>query len=156
MSLWTPDGEHSVPREAPRAEPTVEPDDDPLAGLTDEQREQAMAMAAEMEEVRQQLASVPAAVVIANHAMGLYELAAIHLSTQPPNFPEAQVAIDLDEAPSYFAAGRPVGGERWAEEPAGGPAARPGGARRGALPAEPGCGRLPGDRPGPAGRLAGW
>ncbi len=51
-------------------------------------------MAAEMDAVRQQLASVPAAVVIANHAMGLYELAAIHLSAQPPNFPEAQVAID--------------------------------------------------------------
>ncbi len=26
--------------------------------------------------------------------MGLYELAAIHLSADPPNFPEAQVAID--------------------------------------------------------------
>jgi hypothetical protein len=47
-----------------------------------------------MDEVRQQLASVPAAVVVANHAMGLYELAAIHLSSQPPNFAEAQVAID--------------------------------------------------------------
>jgi hypothetical protein len=53
-----------------------------------------MAMAAEMEEVRRQLSSVPAAVVVANHAMGLYELAAIHLSSQPPNFGEAQVAID--------------------------------------------------------------
>ena len=51
-------------------------------------------MAAEMDEVRQQLASVPASVVVANHAMGLYELAAIHLSSQPPNFAEAQVAID--------------------------------------------------------------
>jgi hypothetical protein len=53
-----------------------------------------MAMAAEMDQVRQQLASVPAAVVVANHAMGLYELAAIHLSSEPPNFSEAQVAID--------------------------------------------------------------
>ena len=32
--------------------------------------------------------------VVANHAMGLYELAAIHLSSQPPNFAEAQIAID--------------------------------------------------------------
>ena len=53
-----------------------------------------MAMAAEMDAVRQQLASVPAAVVVANHAMGLYELAAIHLSADPPAFGEAQVAID--------------------------------------------------------------
>jgi hypothetical protein len=92
MSLWTPDGEHRVEREHERD--LDEPDDDPLAGLSPEEREQAMAMAAEMQEVRQQLASVPASVVVANHAMGMYELAAIHLSSQPPNFVEAQVAID--------------------------------------------------------------
>jgi hypothetical protein len=90
MSLWTPEGEHRVERD----EPADEPHDDPLAGLSPEEQEQAMAMAAEMNEVRQQLASVPASVVVANHAMGMYELAAIHLSSQPPNFTEAQVAID--------------------------------------------------------------
>jgi len=98
MSLWTPDGEHRVEREGPTAEddagPDLDPAADPLAGLSPEEREQAAAMAAEMEEVRRQLASVPAAVVIANHVMGMYELAAIHLSSQPPNFTEAQVAID--------------------------------------------------------------
>ena len=31
---------------------------------------------------------------MANHAMGCYELAAIHLSAQPPKFAEAQLAID--------------------------------------------------------------
>jgi hypothetical protein len=51
-------------------------------------------MAQEMEQVRRELASVPAAVVVANHAMGLYELAAIHLSSDPPSFKEAQLAID--------------------------------------------------------------
>jgi hypothetical protein len=90
MSLWTPDGEHRVERE----EAEVEPQEDPLAGLSPEEREQAVAMAAEMDEVRRQLASVPASMVVANHAMGLYELAAIHLSSQPPDFVEAQVAID--------------------------------------------------------------
>lgn len=98
MSLWTPDGEHRVEdeRRAPSGPPPEAglDDGDPLAGLTPEQREQAMAMAAEMDEVRRQLASVPAAVVVSNHAMGLYELAAIHLSADPPNFPEAQLAID--------------------------------------------------------------
>ncbi len=89
MSLWTPDGERRVGREEPAG-----PEDDPLAGLSPEQREQALAMAEEMEEVRRQLAEAPAAVVVANHAMGLYELAAIHLSNQPPNFAEAQLAID--------------------------------------------------------------
>src|SRR6476619_4369427 len=78
MSLWTPEGEHPVPRDsgpsAPEPEAAAAPADDPLEGLSDEQREAAMAMAAEMEEVRRQLSSVPAAVVVANHAMGLYEL----------------------------------------------------------------------------------
>jgi len=99
MSLWTPDGEHRVERESASVEDEdVSADfvsgDDPLAGLSPEEREQALAMAQEMDEVRRQLASVPAAVVVANHAMGLYELAAIHLSSQPPAFSEAQVAID--------------------------------------------------------------
>ena len=101
MSLWTPDGEHRVERDAPGAGPAEQDTsaefvsgEDPLAGLSPEEREQALAMAQEMDEVRRQLASVPAAVVVANHAMGLYELAAIHLSAQPPAFGEAQVAID--------------------------------------------------------------
>jgi hypothetical protein len=98
MSLWTPGGEHPVDREpaSPNADEPVE--DDPLAGLTPEERERAMAMAAEMDDVRRQLASVPAAVVVANHAMGLYELAAIHLSSDPPNFREGQLAIDAMSA----------------------------------------------------------
>ena len=101
MSLWTPEGEHRIERDAPGAEPAGNDTstefvsgEDPLAGLSPEEREQALAMAQEMDEVRRQLASVPAAVVVANHAMGMYELAAIHLSSQPPAFEEAQVAID--------------------------------------------------------------
>lgn len=51
-------------------------------------------MAAQMQQVREQLSQVPAAVVVANHAMGCYELAAIHLSNQPPRIEEARLAID--------------------------------------------------------------
>src|SRR3954454_25229466 len=98
MSLWTPDGEHRVEREDPSVEDDVSADfvsgDDPLAGMSPEEREQALAMAQEMDEVRRQLASVPAAVVVANHAMGLYELAAIHLSSQPPDLVQAALSID--------------------------------------------------------------
>ena len=47
-----------------------------------------------MAEVRRQLAEVPAAVVVANHAMGLYELAAIHLSASPPDLVQAALSID--------------------------------------------------------------
>jgi hypothetical protein len=95
MTLWTPDGEHPVDRDRPEPAPEApRPQADPLAGLSAEEREQALAMAQEMEQVRRELASVPAAVVVANHAMGLYELAAIHLSSDPPSFKEAQLAID--------------------------------------------------------------
>ena len=51
-------------------------------------------MAQEMADVQRQMAEAPAAVVIANHAMGIYELATIHLRQQPPNLAEAKVAID--------------------------------------------------------------
>ena len=47
-----------------------------------------------MEELRQQLLATPASVVIANHAFGLFELAALHLSQQPPNLEQAKLAID--------------------------------------------------------------
>lgn len=47
-----------------------------------------------MQAVRQQLGSVPAEVVVTNHVMGLYELAAIHLSTVPADLRQAALAID--------------------------------------------------------------
>jgi len=49
---------------------------------------------AELDDARRRLADVPAAQVVANHAMGLFELGAIHLSRQPPDLAEASVAID--------------------------------------------------------------
>ncbi len=45
-------------------------------------------------ETRRRLAETPAEVVVANHAMGLYELGAIHLSADPPNLSGARLAID--------------------------------------------------------------
>lgn len=47
-----------------------------------------------LNEVRDQLLQYPAEGVVANHAIGLYELGAIHLSAQPPNLAEAALAID--------------------------------------------------------------
>lgn len=47
-----------------------------------------------LREARARLAEVPAEHVVANHVMGLYELAAIHLSAEPPSLPEAALAID--------------------------------------------------------------
>jgi hypothetical protein len=47
-----------------------------------------------LDEVRRRLAEVPAEQVVANHVMGLYELAAIHLSAAPPRLGDAALAID--------------------------------------------------------------
>lgn len=47
-----------------------------------------------LDDVKAQLASIPADVVVSNHAMGLYELAAIHLSAAPPHLADAALAID--------------------------------------------------------------
>lgn len=96
MSLWTPGGEHPVDKGGEPGESTVPTAGQPGMGqrLSPEQEAEAHQIAAEMQAVRDQLSQVPAAVVIANHAMGCYELAAIHLSSQPPNFAEAQLAID--------------------------------------------------------------
>lgn len=60
-------------------------------GAIDETIDESMEALA---EARRRLAEVPAEVVIVNHAMGLYELAAIHLSSAPANLDQAAVSID--------------------------------------------------------------
>lgn len=127
-TLWTPGGEIPVDRKPPssdadRPEPT---DPGPVEGaeaggaeaartagaevdlddLSPEEREQAEQMIREMAEARARLLSAPAAAVVANHGMGLYELAALHLTQQPPNFSEAVVAIDALGAVTAALAGR--------------------------------------------------
>lgn len=47
-----------------------------------------------MNDARERLAGVPAEVVVTNHVMGLYELAAIHLSASPPDLHQSVLAID--------------------------------------------------------------
>jgi hypothetical protein len=90
MSLWTPGGEHPVDRDrAPDGGSDDLPDD-----LSPEEQEQLAAMQAQMEQVQAQLLAAPAAVVVVNHAMGLYELAALHLMQPQPKLAEASVAID--------------------------------------------------------------
>lgn len=102
MTLWTPGGEHE-----PRPEPAAtgpggpEPED-----LSPEDRARLEAMQAEMAEVREQLLAAPAAVVVANHAMGIYELAAIHLTADTPQLAEASLAIDALAALVEGLAGR--------------------------------------------------
>lgn len=56
--------------------------------------DQAVELEAAMAEARARLAEVPAEVVVVNHLMGLYELAAIHLSSETPDLVSATIAID--------------------------------------------------------------
>jgi len=94
MSLWTPGGEHT-PGSGGDGSPPADGDAAPdLGDLTDEERARLEAMQSELAEVRQQLLQAPASVVVANHAMGIYELAAIHLTAQEPKLAEAVLAID--------------------------------------------------------------
>lgn len=47
-----------------------------------------------LNEAKQRLAQAPVDVVVANHAMGLFELGAIHLSSEPPDLGSSALAID--------------------------------------------------------------
>ena len=104
-TLWTPGGEVPVGDRRSDAGPASHETSAADAGaaaheefdldsLSPEEREQAEQYIRELAESRERLKAVPASVVVANHAMGLYELAALHLSNQPPNFAEGAVAID--------------------------------------------------------------
>ncbi len=79
-SIWTPGGERPVERE--RIDESPE--------LTAEQQE----LLAELQEAREQLAQTPASVGVANHAIGLFQLAALHLDREAPNLDDARLAID--------------------------------------------------------------
>ena len=63
-------------------------------------------MERELAAMQEEVASTPAAVVIANHAVGLFQLAAIHLNQRPPNLGEGRMAIDAMGALVEGMAGR--------------------------------------------------
>jgi hypothetical protein len=71
---------------------------------------------ADFEAMREQLLEAPVEVVIANHAMGIWELAALHLSAKPPQLAQAQLAIDALTAMVDGLHGRLGDAERTLEE----------------------------------------
>lgn len=98
-SLWTPGGEHPVNDRPPTgsgADPSgpgpgpSRPAPPAPAAAPGQQDEAAVAI----EELRRQLTESPPEVVVANHAYGMFELAAIYLSQQPPLLDSARLAID--------------------------------------------------------------
>jgi hypothetical protein len=93
-SLWTPGGERPIRREPDASEPSGESGGRGPVGPGGDTEPTPDEMRAEMAELQEQLARTPANVVIANHAFGLFELAALHLSQQPPQLDQARLAID--------------------------------------------------------------
>ncbi|MEM8903669.1 MAG: hypothetical protein AAGA17_09490 [Actinomycetota bacterium] len=99
-SIWTPGGEVPVGddgNDRGRGPATPPPDDVPeeLLGPDGEvDPDLYRQMQEQMAAAREQLLETPAAVVVANHVMGLYELGALHLTSEPPNLQEAALAID--------------------------------------------------------------
>jgi hypothetical protein len=87
-TIWTPSGEHEP--EPDVSEPEIsEPE------MSEEAYE-------ELVRTRAELAAVPVADIVANHAVGLWQLAILHLTPDPgpdgsptePRLPEASLAID--------------------------------------------------------------
>ena len=91
-SFWTPSGEHEVPNEDNGGGPF----DPQVSGVGDSEidPETAAAMEQQLREAQEQLLSVPAGQIVANHVIGLFELAALHLRVDPPNLDEARLPID--------------------------------------------------------------
>lgn len=108
MSLWTPSGEHEVPRDKPsaggeRGTPNVgqstgagAPPEGAtsLEDLSPEQRAQVEEMARQMDEARARMLQAPSGAVIGQQALQFYELAALYLSQDPPRLDDASAAID--------------------------------------------------------------
>ncbi|MGI8752710.1 MAG: hypothetical protein ACR2MN_10440 [Acidimicrobiales bacterium] len=104
-TLWTPDGERPIRREPASTNPPPSSESapppgapagsaPPPPGAPAEGEPDEAEVRARMAELSEQMAHTPAAVIIANHAYGLFELAALHLSRQPPQLNEARTAID--------------------------------------------------------------
>ena len=93
-SLWTPSGEHVPDDEAGAADgPGASPGASPSTQATPEDAE----LAEELRRVRAELAATPVADIVANHAVGLWQLAVLHLTPEEgetANLAEAALAID--------------------------------------------------------------
>lgn len=106
-SLWTPEGEHRVPRgdgvaapggaAEPHARRPAEPTGPPVSAPPPDEPGAAPdreALAEEIAAIEKELASAPARDVVANHCYGLFQLGALHLGQSPPRLDDARLAID--------------------------------------------------------------
>jgi hypothetical protein len=97
-SLWTPSGEHQPP------DPDAGAPQVGAAGEVEPEREPTPEEVEALREVHARLVATPAEDVIANHALGIWQLALVHLGVITPpdvdgtpaaaNLPAAGLAID--------------------------------------------------------------
>jgi hypothetical protein len=90
-SLWTPSGEHE-PATSSDEEAAVAGGARPVPGGTDAGDVDEATVREELRRVRAELAGTPVADLVANHAIGLWQLAVLHLT------PDEDAPIRLDEA----------------------------------------------------------
>jgi len=98
--LWTPSGEHVPEPEPGSATGSGAPGDDLLEdgfedGFDDEELDPEVAE--ELRRVRAEIAATPVEDLVARHAVGLWELAVLHLSPdedRPLRLDQAAIAID--------------------------------------------------------------
>ncbi|MFI5054038.1 MAG: hypothetical protein ACHQDE_06720 [Acidimicrobiia bacterium] len=91
-SLWTPSGEHEPSQAAESGQSTAEQSYSP-------EEQEAFE---ELARTRAELAAIPVPDIVANHAVGLWQLAILHLTPDPqpdgmpsePRLAEAGLAID--------------------------------------------------------------
>lgn len=116
-SLWTPDGERPVPPRdtgTPAATPTDHPNGPAggapevsealrtaasqlgvdLESMSPEDIAQLESEMAEMMRARREMAETPAADMVANHMMRLFDLTMIYLEADPPRFSDATTVIE--------------------------------------------------------------
>jgi hypothetical protein len=118
-SLWTPDGEHEVPPagspgpagaaggtdDAGGGDPSAETLRAAAAAigvdldsLDDQERAELAAELEQMMQVRREVANTPAAEMLTNHMMRLFDLTTIYLEGDPPAFAEAATVIEAFRA----------------------------------------------------------
>jgi len=89
--LWTPSGDEVPAGQGSGEEFSPNSEEFGEADLDDE------AVAEELRRVRSEIANTPAIDIVANHAVGLWQLAVLHLSPEdgmPLRLDEAAIAID--------------------------------------------------------------
>ncbi|MCJ7439296.1 MAG: hypothetical protein MUP97_16245 [Acidimicrobiia bacterium] len=91
-SLWTPSGGEPVPGPDPAGAGEASPDQAAPDQAAPDQAAPDQEVAEELRRVRAELAGTSVADLVANHAIGLWQLAVLHLT------PEAGASVRLDEA----------------------------------------------------------